>query len=104
MELKGKTAVITGGASGIGLATAIQFSKSGANIVLGDIEDAPLATQVEEMRRHGATVIGVHCDVAKESDVEALRDAALEEFGAVHVIFNNARVAGGWTTRAPNKT
>ncbi len=103
MELKGKTAVITGGASGIGLATAIQFSKAGANIVLGDIEDAPLQTQVEEMRSHGATVIGVHCDVAQESDVEGLRDAALKEFGAVHVIFNNAGVGGGATIGTPKK-
>jgi NAD(P)-dependent dehydrogenase (short-subunit alcohol dehydrogenase family) len=103
MELKGKTAVITGGASGIGLATAIQFSKAGANIVLGDIEDGPLETQVNEMRSHGATVIGVHCDVAKESDVEGLRDAALKEFGAVHVIFNNAGVAGGATIGTPKK-
>jgi NAD(P)-dependent dehydrogenase (short-subunit alcohol dehydrogenase family) len=103
MELKGKIAVITGGASGIGLATAIQFSKAGANIVLGDIEDGPLETQVNEMRSHGATVIGVHCDVAKESDVEALRDAALKEFGAVHVIFNNAGVAGGATIGTPKK-
>ncbi len=103
MELQGKTAVITGGASGIGLATAIQFSKAGANLVLGDIEDAPLNTQVNELRSHGATVIGVHCDVAKESDVEALRDAALKEFGAVHVIFNNAGVAGGSTIGTPKK-
>jgi NAD(P)-dependent dehydrogenase (short-subunit alcohol dehydrogenase family) len=103
MDLKGKTAVITGGASGIGLATAIQFSKAGAKIVLGDIEDGPLANQVKEMRSHGATVIGVHCDVAKESDVEALRDAALKEFGAVHVIFNNAGVAGGSTIGTPKK-
>ena len=103
MELKGKTAVITGGASGIGLATAIQFSKAGANIVLGDIEDGPLDIQVEEMRSHGASVIGVHCDVAKEADVEALRDAALKEFGAVHVIFNNAGVAGGSTIGTPKK-
>jgi len=103
MELKGKTAVITGGASGIGLATAIQFSNAGAKIVLGDIEDGPLHTQVEEMRSHGATVIGVHCDVAKESDVEGLRDAALKEFGAVHVIFNNAGVAGGSTIGTPKK-
>jgi NAD(P)-dependent dehydrogenase (short-subunit alcohol dehydrogenase family) len=50
MDLKGKTAVITGGASGIGLATAIQFSKAGAKIVLGDIEDGPLEHQVKEMR------------------------------------------------------
>jgi NAD(P)-dependent dehydrogenase (short-subunit alcohol dehydrogenase family) len=103
MELKGKTAVITGGASGIGLATAIQFSKAGANLVLGDIEDGPLETQVKELRSHGATVIGVHCDVAKESEVEALRDAALKEFGAVHVIFNNAGVAGGSTIGTPKK-
>jgi NAD(P)-dependent dehydrogenase (short-subunit alcohol dehydrogenase family) len=103
MQLKGKTAAITGGASGIGLATAIQFSKAGANIVLGDIEDGPLNTQVEEMRSHGAKVIGVHCDVAKEADVEALRDAALKEFGAVHVIFNNAGVAGGSTIGTPKK-
>jgi len=103
MELMGKTAVITGGASGIGLATAIQFSKAGANIVLGDIEDGPLHTQVQEMRSHGATVIGVHCDVAQESDVEGLRDAALNEFGAVHVIFNNAGVAGGSTIGTPKK-
>ena len=103
MELKGKTAVITGGASGIGLATAIQFSKAGANIVLGDIEDGPLDTQVKEMRSHGATVIGVHCDVAKEAEVEALRDAALKEFGAAHVIFNNAGVAGGSTIGTPKR-
>jgi len=103
MELKGKTAVITGGASGIGLATAIQFSKAGANLVLGDIEDGPLEHEVKELRSHGATVIGVHCDVSKESDVEALRDAALKEFGAVHVIFNNAGVAGGSTIGTPKK-
>ncbi|HEY5010357.1 MAG TPA: SDR family NAD(P)-dependent oxidoreductase, partial [Acidimicrobiales bacterium] len=103
MELKGKTAVITGGASGIGLATAIQFSKAGANLVLGDIKDGPLETQVKELRSHGATVIGVHCDVAKESDVEALRDAALKEFGTAHVIFNNAGVAGGSTIGTPKK-
>jgi NAD(P)-dependent dehydrogenase (short-subunit alcohol dehydrogenase family) len=103
MDLKGKTAVITGGASGIGLATAIQFSKAGAKIVLGDIEDGPLENQVKEMRSHGATVIGVHCDVAQESDVEALRDAALKEFGGVHVIFNNAGVAGGATIGTPKK-
>jgi NAD(P)-dependent dehydrogenase (short-subunit alcohol dehydrogenase family) len=103
MDLKGKTAVITGGASGIGLATAIQFSKAGAKIVLGDIEDGPLEHEVKEMRSHGATVIGVHCDVAQEADVEALRDAALKEFGAVHVIFNNAGVAGGATIGTPKK-
>jgi NAD(P)-dependent dehydrogenase (short-subunit alcohol dehydrogenase family) len=103
MELPGKTAVITGGASGIGLATASQFAKSGVQLVLGDIEDAPLKTAVDGLRSDGANVIGVHCDVAQESDVVALRDAALKEFGAAHLIFNNAGVGGGPTIGTPKK-
>jgi len=95
MELQGKTAVITGGASGIGLATARQFASSGANLVLGDIEEAPLQTALESLRADGAHVIGVRCDVSVESDVTALRDAALAEFGAAHLVFNNAGVAAG---------
>ena len=82
MELQGKTAVITGGASGIGLATARQFASSGANLVLGDIEEAPLQTALESLRADGAHVIGVLGDVSVEGDVMALRDAAVAEFGA----------------------
>jgi NAD(P)-dependent dehydrogenase (short-subunit alcohol dehydrogenase family) len=103
MELQGKTAVITGGASGIGLATAKQFAKSGVRLVLGDIEEGPLKTAVEGLRADGAQVIGVPCDVAKEADVEALRDATLKEFGAAHLIFNNAGVAGGSSIGTPKK-
>jgi len=103
MELKDKTAVITGGASGIGFATAQRFAASGANIVLGDIEDAPLAAAIARLKDDGANVIGVKTDVAKEDDVLALRDAALAEFSAVHVIFNNAGVAAGPTIGTPLK-
>ena len=103
MELNGKTAVITGGASGIGLATAKQFAKSGVKLVLGDIEDGPLQSAVEGLRADGADVIGVHCDVAREADLEALRDATLTQFGAAHLIFNNAGVAGGATIGTPKK-
>ena len=71
MELKGKTAVITGGASGIGLATAKRFASSGANLVLGDIEDQPLQAAVAALRSNGANVIGVQGDVAQEDDVVA---------------------------------
>ncbi len=103
MELKGKTAVITGGASGIGLATAKRFAASGANLVLGDIEEAPLAAAVKDLTDQGARVIGVAGDVALESDVFAMRDAALAEFGAVHLVFNNAGVGGGLTIGTPKK-
>jgi NAD(P)-dependent dehydrogenase (short-subunit alcohol dehydrogenase family) len=102
MELEGKTAVITGGASGIGLATATQLAKSGVNLVLGDIEDDTLATAVEGLRESGARVVGVRTDVTIEGDILALRDAALAEFGAVHVVFNNAGVASGATIGTPS--
>ncbi len=101
MELEGKTAVITGGASGIGLATAKRFALSGVNLVLGDIEEAPLADAVAELSAGGARVVGLVSDVTVEDDVVALREAALKEFGAAHVVFNNAGVAAGATVGTP---
>ncbi len=103
MELAGKTAVITGGASGIGLATAKRLAKSGARLVLGDIEGETLASVVEALRVDNVPVIGLATDVTKEADIEALRDAALAEFGAVHVVFNNAGVASGAAIGTPTK-
>jgi NAD(P)-dependent dehydrogenase (short-subunit alcohol dehydrogenase family) len=101
MELAGKTAVITGGASGIGLATATQLATSGVNLVLGDIEEGTLASAVKGLQETGARVLGVRTDVTIEADILALRDAALAEFGAVHVVFNNAGVASGATIGTP---
>jgi NAD(P)-dependent dehydrogenase (short-subunit alcohol dehydrogenase family) len=95
--------VITGGASGIGLATAKLLAASGVQVVLGDIEDAVLQSAVEELRSHGAKVIGIQGDVSSEADVVAMRDAALAEFGAVHIVFNNAGVGGGMAIGTPKK-
>jgi NAD(P)-dependent dehydrogenase (short-subunit alcohol dehydrogenase family) len=103
MELAGKTAVITGGASGIGLATAKKFAAAKANLVLGDIEAGPLEKAVADLNADGANVIGVHTDVTVEEEVVALREAALKEFGGAHVVFNNAGVASGATIGTPTK-
>lgn len=95
MELTGRTAVITGGASGIGLATARRVAASGMRLVLADRDEGAMATAVIALAEAGADVIGVACDVAVEADVERVRDEALAAFGAVHLIFNNAGVVGG---------
>jgi len=95
VELEGKTAVITGAASGIGLATAHSAARAGARLVLADIEPEPLEKAVADLRHAGAAALGVVTDVSKEDDVVALREAALGEFGAVHLVVNNAGVAAG---------
>jgi NAD(P)-dependent dehydrogenase (short-subunit alcohol dehydrogenase family) len=86
----GKTAVVTGGASGIGLAMAEAFANRGMNVVLADIEAGPLHEVAERL---GA--FAVRTDVSDEASVAALRDAALDRFGRVNVLCNNAGVGGG---------
>jgi len=103
MELEGKTAVITGGASGIGLATAKRLAASNMNLVLGDIEEAPLKKAVADLTSKGANVIGVATDVTIEENVIALRDAATSAFGGAHLVFNNAGVAAGAAIGTPTK-
>jgi NAD(P)-dependent dehydrogenase (short-subunit alcohol dehydrogenase family) len=89
-ELRGKVAVVTGGASGIGRALAGAFSREGMHVVIGDVEEPALTRAVNSLSREGASVIGVRADVSRAADVEALRDQALSAFGAVHVVCSNA--------------
>jgi len=103
VDVAGKVAVITGGASGIGLATARQFASSGMKLVLGDIEEGPLDAAVTSLREDGADVVGVATNVTHEDDVINLREVALAKFGAAHVIFNNAGVAAGPAIGTPTK-
>jgi len=93
-ELIGKVAVVTGGASGIGKAMATRLTDEGMHVVIADIEEAPLAAVAAEI---GA--LGVRTDVADPDSVAALADAAMERFGAVHVLCNNAGVGGGGRIR-----
>ncbi len=94
-DLQGKVAVITGGASGIGRAVAERAAAEGMKIVLGDIEEGPLARAVDDLAAAGAEAIGVRTDVADRASVEALRDRALDRFGAVHLVHNNAGIGLG---------
>jgi NAD(P)-dependent dehydrogenase (short-subunit alcohol dehydrogenase family) len=90
----GRVAVVTGAASGIGFGLAERFAAERMHVVLADVEKPALAAAAETLARDGASVLPVVTDVADLRAVEALRDAALERFGAVHVVCNNAGVGG----------
>lgn len=95
MELgSGKVAVVTGAGSGIGLALAESLAKAGCSIVLADVQQDALDDAVITVGAHGVDTLGVITDVSKLDQVEALAQATLDRFGAVHVICNNAGVAG----------
>jgi NAD(P)-dependent dehydrogenase (short-subunit alcohol dehydrogenase family) len=94
-DLQGKVAVITGGASGIGKAVAQRAATEGMRIVVADIEEGPLKDAENELTNRGAEAIGVVTDVSDAASVRSLRDAALDRFGAVHLVHNNAGVGLG---------
>jgi NAD(P)-dependent dehydrogenase (short-subunit alcohol dehydrogenase family) len=92
-QLQGRVAVVTGAASGIGLAMAQRFASAGMKLVLADIEAAPLQRALAQLQEAGATAMAVPVDVASDASVDALADAAYRAYGAVHVLCNNAGVA-----------
>ncbi len=92
-SVAGKTAVITGGASGIGLAFAHRFGRAGCRIVLADIESAALERAVAGLKDAGVEAVGCVADVADPAAVEGLAVRAEEAFGRVHLLFNNAGVS-----------
>ena len=94
-ELKGRTAVVTGAASGIGHALAHAFAAEGMNVVLSDIEPGALDAAAAEVATTGVETLSVLCDVRDGDQVDALAAAATERFGNVHVLCNNAGVGAG---------
>lgn len=101
---RNRVAVITGGASGIGLAMARAFAARGAKLVLADIDEAALADREAELRARGAEVMGVRTDVSDRAQVEALAEATVKRFGAAHLVCNNAGIATfGEIAKAPRE-
>jgi NAD(P)-dependent dehydrogenase (short-subunit alcohol dehydrogenase family) len=94
-DLSGKTAFITGGASGIGLGMARAFAGAGANLVLADIEEAALAQARAEFDSRNVALMTVRCDVADRASVIDAAGQAIEQFERIHILCNNAGVGAG---------
>lgn len=88
-KLDGKVAVITGGNSGIGLATAVEFARQGAKVVITGRDEKTLA---EAERKIGGEVLAVRADVGKLTDIDKIYDAVRERFGKIDVLFVNAGI------------
>jgi NAD(P)-dependent dehydrogenase (short-subunit alcohol dehydrogenase family) len=104
-DLAGKTAFVTGAASGIGLGIATALAQSGVKVMLCDIERAALDSAVEQLRQTNADVHAVRADVSLKSEIAAAAEATIARYGKVHILVNNAGVAGGgaygaWTDTA----
>jgi NAD(P)-dependent dehydrogenase (short-subunit alcohol dehydrogenase family) len=108
-DLVGKTAVVTGAASGIGLGVATRLAQAGVKVMMCDIEGAALERAVADLKRTNADVEAVVADVSLKSELEAAAQATLARYGEVHIVHNNAGVAGGgaygaWTDAGWNWT
>ena len=94
-DFAGKTAFVTGGAAGIGLALGRAFAQSGMKVMLADIEADALQAAVKSLQEISPDISGTICDVADAASVERAAQAAFDAFGKVHVVCNNAGVAAG---------
>ncbi|HEX7213732.1 MAG TPA: SDR family NAD(P)-dependent oxidoreductase, partial [Methylomirabilota bacterium] len=93
MRLSGRVAAITGGALGIGRATALLFAEEGATVALGDIAGEAARTVAQEIVRRGGTAIAVGLDVGDAAQVQAFVDRVVGDFGRLDVMFANAGIA-----------
>lgn len=91
-RLDSKVAIVTGGASGIGYATAVAFADEGAHVVIADIDETRGAATVAELTAAGAKAVFIGTDITQEDQVQRAVATALETFGGLHIVFNNAGI------------
>jgi NAD(P)-dependent dehydrogenase (short-subunit alcohol dehydrogenase family) len=103
MLLRGKVALVTGGASGIGRAAARALAREGAAVVVGDINEAGGEETIRPIKEAGGQALFAHVDVSNAAEVEALVAVAISAFGGLDCAFNNAGI-GGVLSRVPDKT
>jgi NAD(P)-dependent dehydrogenase (short-subunit alcohol dehydrogenase family) len=94
-DLAGKTAFVTGAASGIGFGIACALAQAGVKVMLCDIEEAALAAALEKLRLTNADIEGVRADISLKGELAAAAEATLARYGKVHILVNNAGVGGG---------
>ena len=94
-SLEDKVAVVTGGAGGLGRAMGERFAREGMRVMLADVQAEPLERAVAECQEAGLAIIGHQTDVTDFASVQALRDATLSAYGAVHLVCNNAGIGAG---------
>lgn len=92
LDFTGKVALVTGAASGMGLATAQAFAEAGASVALADVRDELVHAEAGKLKAAGHRVIAVRCDVSDDSQVEAMVSRTVAEFGRLDAAFNNAGV------------
>ena len=108
-ELAGKTAFVTGAASGIGLGITTALAQAGVKVMLCDIEEAALRRAVADLKRTNADVDSIKADVSLKAELQAAADATVARYGKVHILVNNAGVGGSglygqWTDASWNWT
>ena len=94
-DLKDKVAIVTGGANGIGKATALRLAQAGADIVIADLKLEDAQKTAQEIEKEGVKALAVECNILKDNDLVNLVDTTIKELGAIHILINNAGGGGG---------
>ena len=92
LRLDGKSAIVTGGAKGIGKAIALRLCEAGAKVLIADMDEAALEATVDEIKASGMTAEGVHADISKPEDITTMINACKEKFQSLDILVNNAGI------------